>query len=349
MTPSATRSRMICHIVAAAARVEAGGRLVEEDDPRVADQGHREVEPAAHAAGVGRGRSSWPPRPGRTAPAARRRRAGPRARPRWCRSAIRSRFSSPVSRLSTAENWPVTPIAARTASGSAARSWPATARPARRRRAISVDRICTVVVLPAPFGPSSAKTVPCGDVQVDAVEHDLVAVGLAQAGGRDRRSGGVVMGVSFERRRSGAADDDVAEGGAGAHLDGLVGRRRARRRSSSALRTRPKRGVHVEPGGGALGGCRPRSRRARSPARPSRATTSPSRTSPLAVLASTPASARSTAMSPLAGVDPQVAGDRADPGVAVGVLDHGGAVDLADAHVAGAGGDLGVARRRGPR
>ena len=40
----------------AAARVEARGRLVEEDDPRVADQGHREVEPATRAAGVGDGR-----------------------------------------------------------------------------------------------------------------------------------------------------------------------------------------------------------------------------------------------------------------------------------------------------
>jgi hypothetical protein len=39
-----------------AARVEAGGRLVEEEDPRVADQAHRKVEPAPHAAGVGRGR-----------------------------------------------------------------------------------------------------------------------------------------------------------------------------------------------------------------------------------------------------------------------------------------------------
>jgi len=39
---------------AAASRVEAGGRLVEEDDARVADQGHRKIEPALHAAGVGR-------------------------------------------------------------------------------------------------------------------------------------------------------------------------------------------------------------------------------------------------------------------------------------------------------
>ena len=43
--------------------------------------------------------------------------AAPSARPRWCRSAIRRRFSRPVSSPSTAENWPVTPIAARTSSG----------------------------------------------------------------------------------------------------------------------------------------------------------------------------------------------------------------------------------------
>ena len=81
---------------AAAARVEAGGRLVEEDDPRIADQGHREVEPAAHAAGVRRGRFAEPPRPGRTARAARRSAVAPSARSRWHRSAISDRFSSPV-------------------------------------------------------------------------------------------------------------------------------------------------------------------------------------------------------------------------------------------------------------
>src|SRR5262245_30434328 len=35
--------------VAAGARVEAGGRLVEEDQVWVADQGHREIKPAPHA------------------------------------------------------------------------------------------------------------------------------------------------------------------------------------------------------------------------------------------------------------------------------------------------------------
>ncbi len=40
----------------AAARVEAGGRLVEEDHRRLGDQRRGEVEPATHAAGVG----AWP-------------------------------------------------------------------------------------------------------------------------------------------------------------------------------------------------------------------------------------------------------------------------------------------------
>ena len=40
---------------APAARVQPRRRLVEEDDPRVADERHRQVEPAPHAAAVGRG------------------------------------------------------------------------------------------------------------------------------------------------------------------------------------------------------------------------------------------------------------------------------------------------------
>jgi hypothetical protein len=40
--------------VAAAARVEAGGRLVEEHDRGLGDEAEREVEPPLHASGVGR-------------------------------------------------------------------------------------------------------------------------------------------------------------------------------------------------------------------------------------------------------------------------------------------------------
>jgi hypothetical protein len=41
---------------APAAWVQASGRLVEEDDAGITDQAHREVEPTPHAAGVGSGR-----------------------------------------------------------------------------------------------------------------------------------------------------------------------------------------------------------------------------------------------------------------------------------------------------
>ena len=97
--------------------------------------------------------------------AARRR---PPARPRWDRSAISSRFSSPVSRLSTAENCPVTPMTLRTAPGSRPRSWPATVTtPASAGRI--VDRIHTVVVFPEPFGTDQGEDGPLGDGEVEAV------------------------------------------------------------------------------------------------------------------------------------------------------------------------------------
>ncbi len=50
------------------------------------------------------------------------------------------RFSSPVSRVSTAENWPVTPITSRTASGSIAGSCPAT-RTSPKSASIKVERM----------------------------------------------------------------------------------------------------------------------------------------------------------------------------------------------------------------
>ena len=48
-------------------------------------------------------------------------------------------------------------------------------------------RIRTVVVLPAPLGPSSPRTRPGGHVEVDVAQHPAVAVALAEAGGGDRR------------------------------------------------------------------------------------------------------------------------------------------------------------------
>ncbi len=50
--------------------------------------------------------------------------------------------------------------------------------------AIRVDRIRTIVVLPAPLGPSSEKILALGDGEVHLVEHAVVAEGLADAAGR---------------------------------------------------------------------------------------------------------------------------------------------------------------------
>ena len=51
--PSSWASRATSsHSAAAALRVEAGGRLVEEQDPRRVDEREREVQPALHAARV---------------------------------------------------------------------------------------------------------------------------------------------------------------------------------------------------------------------------------------------------------------------------------------------------------
>jgi hypothetical protein len=53
--------------------------------------------------------------------------------------------------------------------------------------------------MPAPFGPSREKIVPTGDGQVDAVEHDLVTVGLAQP---VRVMARFVMSVLLQRLRA---------------------------------------------------------------------------------------------------------------------------------------------------
>ena len=72
-----------------------------------------------------------------------------------------TRFSRPVRNGSTAAYCPDRPIRRRTACGSSATSNPATR--ARPRSGLSkVARIRTVVVFPAPFGPSSPSTPPAG-------------------------------------------------------------------------------------------------------------------------------------------------------------------------------------------
>ena len=144
----------------ATARVKPGGRLVEEQQPGrlimlIARSSRRfmpaGVGPGPAVAGVGRDRSrassSCGPGPGRTP------RTGAAAGPS-------SRGSPrPVSMSSTAAYWPVRLIERLTPTGSVSRSWPAiVAVPASGRTRVA--RIRTIVVLPAPLGPSSARTEP---------------------------------------------------------------------------------------------------------------------------------------------------------------------------------------------
>jgi hypothetical protein len=82
----------------------------------------------------------------------------------------------------------VTPIAARTRPGSAATSWPAT-RTWPASAGSRVDRIWTMVVFPDPFGPEQGVHRALGDVQVDAVEDQVVTERLAQRPDHDRRPG----------------------------------------------------------------------------------------------------------------------------------------------------------------
>src|SRR3954463_14590709 len=70
-----------------------------------------------------------------------------------------TRFSSPLSSSSTASHWPASPICARSAGASETTSRPAT-RALPASGSSSVARMRTVVVLPAPLGPSTPSTVP---------------------------------------------------------------------------------------------------------------------------------------------------------------------------------------------
>src|SRR5215471_7867841 len=256
-----------------------------------------------------------------------------------------SRFSSPVSRLSTAENWPVTPIAARTELASAATSCPATCT-SPPSAGIRVDRMCTVVVLPAPLGPSRANIVPSRTTRsmpssTTLSPKDFCNPVTAIAG---RAVDVVVIGVSFRDRVEGGgsrpADHDVAEARPGEDLEHLVGRLGAVDRlhgvadgSKARVGVEPGRGAgvdaEVDPAEAGL----ERGRAAGEVIDPD-----------LAVRAAGDHVGGGVADEDraVASVHPQVAGDVADPGLAVRVLDHCGPIDLAHAQSARARGDLGV-------
>ena len=107
--PVSTRSPDRVPELDAAPRIEAGRRLVEEQQLRLADQARPEVEPPAHAARVG----AHEPIGGLDEARAVRARAArsPALTGRSCpyRRATITRFSRPVIAGSTAANWPARP------------------------------------------------------------------------------------------------------------------------------------------------------------------------------------------------------------------------------------------------
>ena len=165
----------------AAARVEADGRLVEEHDRRAADQPGGEVEPAAHAAGVGADAPAAGVAELEAVAAARRRGRGRRSA-RALQAAHHAQVLLPGLQL--VDRGVLAGEADRAADAAAVGDdvEPGDARRARIGRS-SVHRSRTVVVLPAPFGPSSEKTVPGRTLQVDAGQHGRLAVGLAEPRG----------------------------------------------------------------------------------------------------------------------------------------------------------------------
>ena len=74
-------------------------------------------------------------------------------------------FSRPVAPGSAPERCPTTPMTRRALAGAAMTSMPSTAAVPASGVA-SVVRILTVVVLPAPLGPTRAEMVPCGTLSV---------------------------------------------------------------------------------------------------------------------------------------------------------------------------------------
>ena len=156
--PSATSSRMVSHIwprvrgsrpVVGSSRKISGGRVI-----RLAARSRRrrmppeKAEIGLDAASVRSNCSSrWAPR------------FLASVRPRPWRRAKSQRFSVAVRFSSTEANCPVTPISWRTRWGWVATSWPKTS-PVPPSIGSRVASILSMVVLPAPLGPSTPKTSP---------------------------------------------------------------------------------------------------------------------------------------------------------------------------------------------
>ena len=92
-----------------------------------------------------------------------------------------TRFWRPVRASSSVASWPVTPILRAHGGGLVHHVVAGHPRRGRSSGAVSVVRMRTPVVLPAPLGPSTPRMVPDGDLEVDLVQGLRLAVALRQA------------------------------------------------------------------------------------------------------------------------------------------------------------------------
>src|SRR6266480_1182986 len=121
------------------------------------------------------------------------------------RRPIMRKFSSPVCASSSAANWPVRLIRRRTWERSRRTSKPATrARPASA--SVSVARMRTVVVLPAPFGPISGLPIMPREI---AWFEDALAC-MTGTGLTEARKASVIMLLSGYVRNLAATEADIA-------------------------------------------------------------------------------------------------------------------------------------------
>src|SRR5215831_14966313 len=199
--------------------------------------------------------------------------------------------------------------------------------------------MCTMVVFPAPLGPSSAKMVPSATVRSMSSSTTLSPNDFRSPVTETAALVAVIVVISPP---SGTADHDVAVAGAGTHLDGLAGWA-GTVRGVHLVADMAELRVDVEPGGGAgvdadldlAEAGLERGRAAHDLADPDVAVGG----------AGGDVGARLADGDVAVGrVHPQVAGDLANPAVAVGVLDHRRSVDVAQAYPAGPRTDLGPAR-----
>ena len=179
--------------VAAAARVEPGGRLVEEQHLGRGDEAGGQVEPAAHAAREGLHQLVG--RVGEVEPLEQL--VGPAAGLGLGQVVqAADHLEVRLGRSAARRPWPAgrpRRCGARTAAGSRRR------RRGRRRVAgpsvgcESVVRMRMAVVLPAPLWPSRPSTVPGAHVEVEVAQRPEVAEALAQPSGDDTAAGLVVQ------------------------------------------------------------------------------------------------------------------------------------------------------------